>query len=275
MQIILFIILTNSILFSQFENVNVQLDMKQLRENDKYILTTFSDEIKNYLMTSPFAPGTEDLGIEIDIHFVFESITDNGKDHIVNAQVLLTNCVDQNYFTKGIEFPFSNGQSLFFSISFDPIASFLDYFAYMFIANELDTYEYMGGEQYFSTAEEIASEGKNSSFSRSWDDRWKKIRKIRRNLHLRSMKYYFFLALDIFNAEELNQLTLQNAIEEFYISLVNVDSDFGQERYSMLFLNAYSYEISEMLSFIDRKDILQFLIKFDEDNADIYKQYLK
>ena len=264
-----------SIVFAQFEDVNIQLDMTRVRDNDKYILTTFSEEVQNYILTSPFSPGADDLGIEIDIHFVFESITVKGNDHIINAQVLLSNNMDQNYFTKGIEFPFSNGQSLFFSPTFDPIASFLDYFAYIFIANELDTYEYMGGEKYFSLAEEIASEGKYSMYSRNWDDRWKKIRKIRRNLHLRSVKYYFFSSLEIYNADEINLNNLQNALEEFYISLQKIDKNFGQERYTMLFLNTYSQKLSEIILFSDRNDILQFMLKYDEENKDIYQEFLK
>lgn len=272
---IVFLLVFSSVLFAQFENVSVQLDLKQIRENDKYIINTFADEVQNYILTSPFAPGAEDLGININIHFVFESIEDNSNNHIVNAQVLITNSLDLNYFTKGVEFPFSNGQSMFYSITFDPIASFLDYYAYIFIANELDTYDYLGGEQYFSLAEEIASEGKSSTYSRSWDDRWKKVRKIRRNQHLRSAKYHYFTALDNYTSENMNMENFQASIDEFYISLQDIDNDYGQDRFTIYFLKAYTSEVCELVSFINRKEIFHFLINFDEENKSIYQKYLK
>ena len=82
--------------------------------------------------------------------------------------------------------------------------SFLDYYAFIFIASELDTWEYLGGTTSFNKAIELASLGKDSDWSNGWDDRWKKSRKLKDNQYLRSMRFHHFSAQDALFSEEIN-----------------------------------------------------------------------
>ena len=93
---------------------------------------------------------------------------------------------------------------MYSTTTFEPLASFLDYYAFMFIATELDTYEYMGGTTFFNRATELADLGKDSDWSNGWDDRWKKSRKLKGNLYLRSMRFNYFTALDALSAEKVD-----------------------------------------------------------------------
>ena len=51
---------------------------------------------------------------------------------------------------------------------FDPITGFLDYYAYIIIGFDLDTWNKLGGTPYFSKASDIVNLGAASSFSSGW-----------------------------------------------------------------------------------------------------------
>ena len=52
-------------------------------------------------------------------------------------------------------------------------------------------------------ATDIASNGKESTYSKGWNERWKKSKEIQENTYLREIKYYFFYALeDLLNEDE-------------------------------------------------------------------------
>ena len=99
------------------------------------------------------AADVSDLEIIIDIRLVLESVSLGGSQTTINAQAILVNkevqpdgsmkTMDQYFYAKGVQFPYSLGQNMYYTPSFDPLVSFLDYYAFMFIASELDTWEYM------------------------------------------------------------------------------------------------------------------------------------
>ena len=85
---------------------------------------------------------------------------------------------------------------------------FLDYYALMFIAAELDTWEYMGGTPFYARAIGKADIGKDSNWSRGWEDRWKKGRKIKNNQYLRNMRFNYFLVQDELKNEKIKGINV-------------------------------------------------------------------
>ena len=197
-------ILIETSLLSQFVKVNAELDMRRLSEGDRQIFSSLAEDIENYFLNTQFSSDVSDLEIVIDIHVVLESVSQGGSQTTINAQAIFVNkevqpdgnlkTMDQYYYAKGVQFPYSRGRKMYYTTSFDPLASFLNYYAFMFIASELDTWEYMGGTTFFNRAIALASLGKDSDWSNGWDDRWKKSRKIKDNQYLRSMRFHYFSA---------------------------------------------------------------------------------
>ena len=64
--VILLILMTFSIGFSQFFEVEVEVDMRRLSEGDRQLLYSLKDELKKYFMNTQFS---EDSDIELIIHF--------------------------------------------------------------------------------------------------------------------------------------------------------------------------------------------------------------
>ena len=270
-----FFLLIGSFIWSQFIEVNAELDLRRLSEGDRQLFTTLAEDIENYLLNTQFSADANDLEVVIDIRLVLESVSRGGNQTSINAQAIFSNKLDQYFYAKGIQFPYSQGRKMYYTTAFDPLASFLDYYAFMFIATELDTYEYMGGTTFFNRAIELSDLGKDSDWSVGWDDRWKKSRKIKSNQYLRSMRFNYFTALDALGAEEVDITIVKNAMSTFHEDLLTLDKKLGSNKETLHFLKAYHESIAELLSALNLKDTLELLLLYDHDNKKMYESYLK
>jgi hypothetical protein len=270
-----FFLLIGSFSWSQFIEVNAELDLRRLSEGDRQLFTTLAEDIENYLLNTQFSADANDLEVVIDIRLVLESVSRGGSQTRINAQAIFSNKLDQYFYAKGIQFPYSKGRKMYYTTAFDPLASFLDYYAFMFIATELDTWKYMGGTTFFNRAIELSDLGKDSDWSVGWDDRWKKSRKIKSNQYLRSMRFNYFTALDALGAEEVDITIVKNAMSTFHEDLLTLDKKLGSNKETLHFLKAYHESIAELLSALNLKDTLKLLLLYDHDNKKVYESYLK
>ena len=274
-----------SICWGQFVMVNVDLDMRRLSEQDRQLFKNMTKDMKQYFLNTQFSPDVADLNIIIDFHLVFESISVRGSQTTINAQAILVNkevqpdgsmkTMDQYFYVKGIQFPYATGRKIIYTSSFDPLASFLDYYAFMFIATELDTWDYMGGTSFYNRAIDIADMGKVSDWPHGWDDRRKKTQKIKNNQYLRSMRFNFFMALDAIRAENIDTNLVKTSMYTFYEDLKEIDEKLGSNRETLKFLEAYHINISELLVGLKMWGGLELLRGYDYDNKKVYESYLK
>ena len=280
-----FFLLIGSLTWSQFVEVNADLDMRRLSEGDRQIFVSLAEDIENYYLNTQFSSVVSDLGMVIDIRLVLESVSQGGSQTTINAQAILVNkevqpdgsmkTMDQYYYAKGVQFPYSHGRKMYYTVSFDPLASFLDYYAFMFIASELDTWEYMGGTTFLNRAIALASLGKDSDWSNGWDDRWKKSRKIKDNQYLRSMRFHYFSALDALLAEKVDINIVTSHMNTFYEDLQTLDKKLGSNKETLHFLKAYHEKIAELFTALKLREALELLIIYDHDNKEVYESHLK
>ncbi len=263
-----------SIGFSQFLEANVEIDMRRLSESERQLLYTLDKDLSEYFINNQFSSDASDFEMIIDFRLVLESISTSGSQTTINAQAILTNKLDQNFYAKGIQFPYNKGQKIIQDSIFDPLAIFLDYYAFMFLAAELDTWEYMGGTSYYSKAIEKADIGKDSNFSRGWEDRWKKARKIKNNQYLRIMRFNYFLAQDELIKEKINYELVYESMLIFYENLKSIDEKLGSNKETLKFLNAYHLSIAELLSVLEINNGLKLLMHYDDEHKKIYESYL-
>ena len=270
-----FFLLIGSFSWSQFIEVNAELDLRRLSEGDRQLFTTLAEDIENYLLNTQFSADANDLEVVIDIRLVLESVSRGGSQTSINAQAIFSNKLDQYFYAKGIQFPYSQGRKMYYTTAFDPLASFLDYYAFMFIATELDTWEYMGGTTFFNRAIELSDLGKDSDWSVGWDDRWKKSRKVKSNQYLRSMRFNYFKALDALGAEDVDITIVNTAMNTFYEEMLILDKKLGSNKETLHFLRAYHESIAELMAMFNLRDALELLIIYDHDNKKVYESYLK
>ena len=268
------IMILASIIFPQFEEVNVMIDTRQVRENDRFVFESLGDDVSQYLTNNKFIDNAFDLEIFLDIHFIIESYSSSDNKKIVNAQMILTNQGDQHYYAKGVDFPYSKGQALIFSPMFSQLTSILDYYASLFIATELDTYDYLGGDTYFVKSDEITNSGRSSDYSRGWEIRKKKAKKIKENRHLRSIRFHYFTIQDILYSEDIDTKSIMIHLEECIDDLDSILEIYGNERNTSQFLNVYGKSLSQLFEQFNLIYAIQILDKLDPDNHSIYSKFL-
>ena len=271
--LILFVIIGFS--NAQFAETEVTLDLRNVSKNHYFLIENLKDEIGSYFTGTIFSEEDVDLHIELKIHIVVESINRINNIETINAQFFTSNNIDLNQYSKSCTFPYYKGQSISFSSEFDPLSSLLDYFAYMFIANELDKYYPLGGTAFFNLAEKLSIKGKDSNYSNGWDDRWKKCKKVIENNHLRNFRFHFYelqylLEIPNSNFEQIKSLALELENDIYYLK-----EFFPNDRNAFLFLDIFSNQIGKMLGKLKMYESLIMLSSYDADNKLIYNSHLK
>ena len=263
-KIFISLLIITSYIFSQFTDVKINLNKDRLQKSINNELDNFETTIENYILNSEFAPDAMDIDFYIEFLFVFEGISDKGNQKLFNTQILATNGSDQQFFSKGVEFSYYPGQSLFYNSHFESLRSLIDYYCLMVIAGDLDTYDFLGGEKYYKIAEDIALKGKESSYNRGWDDRKSKSEFIKSNHSLRKAKLSFFIANDLYKTEDKNIIKY---LIDFHKSIMDVDNEIGSDKDTKIFLKSHSKTIGLLLSSESMySEILDLIYYYDDLN---------
>jgi hypothetical protein len=174
--------LITSFSFAQEIDCNLSLDIQALttseaRENINDFVDQLREYINNYRWTS------EDYGnekVKCAITISFQGV--NGTNHYI-AQVIVGSqrpvhksernspvirLRDDNW-----EFDYTHNQSLQHILSrFDPLLSFIDYYMYIILGYDADTYTQNGGTPYFQKAQDIVNMARGAgSDSPGWEQK--------------------------------------------------------------------------------------------------------
>ena len=267
------IILINA-LIAQFINFESNIDLRQIRESDRLYFQDTRTEVNNFYNINIFGTDINDLEIEGSLHLIIESIVEVDNQKVVNAQAILTNRNDIIMTLKTISFPISQLKDISFNPNnFNNLSSLLEFSAYLLIGNELDIYELNSGNLYYNMATDIASKGKESNYSKGWNERWKKSKEIQENTFLREIKYYFFYAYE--NLQNENLESFKEHIALMHESLELNSEYIGLDKHTKNFFRAYSKDIARYYYEIEFKKGLEFLSSYDIDNKKIYQDYIE
>tara|TARA_Y100000814_G_scaffold281695_1_gene246100 strand:- start:54 stop:908 length:855 start_codon:yes stop_codon:yes gene_type:complete len=276
---ILYLIL-NGFLFSQFYDIKLDYEKNiSIKDEHKYILEEFNERISNYFKYTKYATEYDFLDIPLNINIIYHSIdllnenTYQGFD----AQILISNDNDQYFVTKTITIPYYKGKDIYYNANqFNNIASLFDYYAYVFIANDLDTYGIYLGEKYYNLALNLTNYGIETNNSAHWNNNKNTLEKILQNNNLRIIKYDFFYVLDSINEqndENKNINQIKESLDSILKNLKIIYEKYGYEKETLKFVQAYNLELAELFNIFQIKNGLKFLINFDYKNKEIYEQF--
>ena len=276
--ITIFIII--SICKAQFSEVEITLDMRSIKKHNHFIINDFKEEVDRYIETTIFSHNDIDLEIPLNIHIVIESISEKGAFKTLNTQFFI-NSWDLKVFSRSATIPYYKGKSMTLNTNFDPTSSIFDYFAYIFLANELDGWSPLGGNEFFNQAEKIALNGKESDYSNGWDNRLKKCKKLMDNEHLRKFRYHWYEINDaIINNMEIDiedddVVDINGLLVELESDIYYLQEFYPNDRNAFLFLDIYASEIGGLLGRMKMYDTLVMLSNYDVDNSSIYNSFIK
>ncbi len=273
-ELIFFIILLVSLLNAQFSKIDVTMDDRLLKNDDRQILINLKNEISRFFINNTWDEEWSDLEIKLNIQIIFEgTATKNGKKNFL-AQALISTNKDQRFFDNSLQFHFNQGSSLYYDpVMFEPLPSFLSYYANMILAGEIDTYEPNEGSKQYEIARSIALRGTSSNFPKGWSKRVQLTDDMSSNYGLRKARFAYYYALDLFKDGEIEE-----SINQFNLMIKGIDEVYDRiprEHYTLYFLKSHASELSQILQILRQNNTLQTLIELDPSNRDIYEDGLK
>ena len=133
-------IILSGLSFAQFGDVAVSFDDRLLRDGDRQELLSLKGEIKRFFENTEWDEEYSDLDISLNIQIIFEGTSSKGSAQIYLSQALFSNGIDQRYFDKSFQFTYNESGSLYYdAVLFNPLSSFLAYYANLFLGGEADT----------------------------------------------------------------------------------------------------------------------------------------
>lgn len=169
-------LLLPAIVMAQELNCKVDVNFQSLPVNNRELLTEFASVIENYMSNTRFT--NVDWGQKIDCSMsIFFTGASSDIDYTAQIVIVSQRPVFKSTKNSAVltindglwQFRYQKGQALYPNqTSFDPLTSFLDYYANIIIGMDSDTFEPSGGTVYFKRAQDIVNLGSGSSSNAGW-----------------------------------------------------------------------------------------------------------
>jgi hypothetical protein len=278
-------------LFSQELNCTVTVNTENIQSAQRGYLRTFSQDIERYLNNTRFT--NEDLDgekIQCSLDIFFQSAS---SDNHYQVQVTISS---QRPIYKGNEksdritylirikdndwnFIYSPNQRMNHDeMIFDPLTGFLDYYAYMIIGYDLETYVPMSGSPCFQKALKVVQLASNSAASKDWQQSTSSYNKYGMTDELTSIKYnafraafnnYHFDGIDLLSTEP------QKGLDNMLIAIEAInDVRLRQNASSVVvkqFFDAKYKEIAEAFLTYPDRSVYDKLSTYDQEHRSEYQ----
>ena len=263
-----------NLIFAQFSSVDVKIDDRLLRSNEKQKIINLHSDIKRFYINSTWDDNYNDLDINIYVQIIFEGVTEKGSESIYNCQALFSNGGELRYFDKSVQFIYNSGTNLYYDpVLFEPLTGILAFYGHLILAGEIDTYEFNGGNSSFEISRDIALRGSASDYKKGWGSRISLVDNLNRNIGLRKARLAWYIAMDLYKDENINPL-----LEELNIMLDGIEQsyrDIGRDNHTQYFLKIHSNQIAKILKKLGQEELLIDMIELDPDRIEIYRSALE
>ena len=255
--------------------ISITIDAPRLPETEKARLIQIIPKIQNYIESYTWSESAKmvDITMNLDLNVFVQSMSESGTEKVYHAQAMWTNHFDQKYFDKNWAFSLDDNNTFIHSVIPNPVNDFLDFYVYLFLACELDTYGYRLGNAAFAKAEDVCNRAASSNFRTGWKTRLDQIFNISSNLPLRQFRQEIYIVRDeLFNPE------YRDSTKSFYglLELRNeIIEGHWNDKYYQNFWDVHHRELA--LDLFDAKQInlLDQLLAEDPENAKFYSELIK
>ncbi len=287
----LFVILLFPVLMlAQEFNASVSVNMDQLNPGDREKLENFKSSIEDYINKNKFSGKSWDgEKILCNFNIIF---TGSGDNNSYNAQLVVTSYRPIEGTKKDSpmmiildnpwSFTYEKNQPMRINqAEIDPVTSMLDFYLYLMLGFDGDSWQKMGGTDYFKQAYDISLRGASSKYAASWsysnapytkrgllenilDERYTQFRSDYFNYH--------YNGLDLINNPKTYDIAIKNIIK-----LIN-DIDAVRERLDSrsvllkVFFDAKYNEICDILKNYPDKTIFSTLKRIDPFHISKYTE---
>ncbi len=168
----------SSLLFSQELDCVVTVNTESIPVESRELLTDFSNSIETYMNQTRFTDQNWEyskincsLSIFVtsasdETHYQAQIVVTSQREILKSQKKSLMLSINDNSWS----FEYVKGQPLYSRQSvFEPITSLLNYYAYIILGFDSDSWDELGGTPYFTKAFDIVNLGANSNFQTGWE----------------------------------------------------------------------------------------------------------
>jgi hypothetical protein len=252
---------------------SVQVAFQHLAYEEQQYLHDLSTVIEDYYNNYAWTDDEYETDIGINIYIIIETVTQKSYEKIYKSQFQIKSVSGESFYDKEWEFPYQQGYSMEHNqVQFDPICHFLDYYAFLILGGELDTYNLLLGTAYYDAAQELANRGLLSQYSRGWSNRLAELQKITniRTRPLREAKPDFFEAAYLIQEGKKEQARIYGL--KVIEAIKKVVSEQPNNKYLKMFFDAHYVTFAQI--FANDQENLQFLIEYDSNHRETYREVM-
>jgi hypothetical protein len=291
--LIVILLVDTSLLFSQELNCTVTINTESIQSSQRDYLRNFSSDVERYMNNTRFTD--EDLDgekIQCNLDIVVMTAT---NDNRLSAQVVIAsqrpiyNGDEKSDRTTPVvrildnswQFTYMPNQRMNHDeMAFDPLTGFLDFYAYLIIGYDLETYIPMSGSQCFQKALKTVQLASNSAVGKDWQATSASYSKFGITDELSSIKYnpyrtafnnYYFDGIDLLSTQR--QKALENMLKA--IESIN-DIRRRQNATSVVikqFFDAKFREIAEAFQSYPDRQVYETLSTYDQEHRNTYQEW--
>jgi len=259
--------------FAQFVEVNAEISVERMPEKERADLKVLERLLPAYFESFQWIENSYGMQIPIKISIFPQSVGTAGAERVFTAQMFITNeSGDQRFFEKSFKFVYNPNDPVVHSDMSHSLTSVLDYYAWMLIAGELDTYELLGGNNAYEKARDIATRAQMSERPQGWKERLQVQDEILRQRNYRMTKYYFWLA--VYLSDQKKTAEVPAVIDKALGCIEATFSENSRERNLRVFLDAHARDFMLVIKEYGSPAQQRKLLALDPDNKAVYDKIL-
>jgi len=260
--------------YGQTIKFRISLETPTIIPQEQDILAPLPGQLEDYVNNYDWTGENENIIIECTASLIVETVTSRGSEKIYRSQFLVSSPSGENYYDRSCEFVYQQGHAMSRNRAiFDPLLALVDYYIYMVLGGELDTWLPRGGSKYYNMAQSIANQGAISNYSAGWNDRLEAVRLITDSDHipLREAKLYYYDCLYYVEAKnnKENALRLSNLVLQ---KLEQVHQRRPNSQALKRFFDAHFNEICGLFVFAENDNFVEQLSNMDPRHSETYQQ---
>ncbi len=255
---------------AQVLNATVTVQYDHLPSEEQDDLETFGDKVEQYFNNYDWVDDDFEYDANCNIQIIIETVQKKTFEKIYKAQFVISSVSGETFYDKNWSFPYQESAPLSHNnAQFNPLTNFLDFYAYLVLAGELDTNGLLLGTPFYDKAMDIANRGSLSQYPQGWTQRIVELQKYTdmRSRPLREVKPDFFEALYLLDEEKPMQaykegLKVLEGMQRVYKALPN-------SKPLQMFFNSHYRELAKL--FRGHNAELDRLIEMDAKHREAYR----
>lgn len=289
--LLIIILLLANINFAQEVTAKVTVNFESLSTEHREKLVNFASQLEDYINKNKWTDiKWEGPKIPISFQVYFRSGSPSNRysaQVVISSQrpiyqseksTLMLKLIDPNW-----EFVYEKNQVLLFNPNlFEPLTGFINYYVYMILGIDSDSYEEFGGTKFFNQALSIAYQGSSANFSGGWTQGEGAFNRVDFASEYLNEKYqnfrkafydYHYNGLDLaFENRELPVKKLLNFIKVIEDLRSKV---FSRSMLLKVFFDTKYLEFCDILKDYSDKSVFDRLKKIDPGHISTYDEYQK